>query len=147
MKTISEIIREIFAVRGEKPKIDEKSHEKSVEKPDMENGKQATDEEPIKSEDDTANQNQINQNLNNQNNEEYETENPEMDRNPDVADSDDQELVREIEAAYQRGVIDGRNSIIEERYFPVLDDGLPRFRGCQSKMDSLNDIFSMAREA
>ena len=54
---------------------------------------------------------------------------------------------REIEDAYQRGVIDGRNAVIEDKFFPSLDDGVPRFRGISSKENFAADIFSMAREA
>ena len=51
------------------------------------------------------------------------------------------------EEAYRRGVIDGRNQQIEEKYFPKTDDGIPNFRGRPEKSSPLSDIFSMAREA
>ena len=52
-----------------------------------------------------------------------------------------------VEEAYRRGLIDGRNSKIEELYFPNLDDGIPHFRGCPSNEIKSDDIFSVAREA
>ena len=48
---------------------------------------------------------------------------------------------------YERGRIDGRNERIEEIYFPKTDDGIPHFRGRPAKPSSGPDIFSMAREA
>ena len=52
-----------------------------------------------------------------------------------------------FEEAYKQGLIDGRNSVIEETYFPKGDDGIPHFRGNPSLADPMGDIFSMAREA
>ena len=52
-----------------------------------------------------------------------------------------------FEEAYEQGLIDGRNSVIEETYFPKGDDGVPHFRGNPSLADPMGDIFSMAREA
>lgn len=51
------------------------------------------------------------------------------------------------EEAYQRGLRDGRNMVIEERYFPKTDDGVPHFRGNPTRVNATGDIFSMAREA
>ena len=48
---------------------------------------------------------------------------------------------------YEQGLIDGRNSKIEEIYFPREDDGIPRFRGFSPKQRQTPDIFSVAREA
>lgn len=48
---------------------------------------------------------------------------------------------------YERGVIDGRNQQIEEKYFPKTDDGVPHFHGNHTRRSPLGDIFSMAREA
>lgn len=59
-------------------------------------------------------------------------------------ETDWEEALRE---AYQRGVKDGRNAVIEEKYFPRTDDGIPRFRGSSSRPVLQGDIFSMAREA
>ena len=52
----------------------------------------------------------------------------------------------EIAAAYEKGVIDGRNQKIMELYFPDMEDGIPRFRGSASS-DLTTGIFSLAREA
>lgn len=52
-----------------------------------------------------------------------------------------------LSLAYEKGLIDGRNAQIEEKYFPKTDDGIPHFRGRPSKSISAGDIFSMAREA
>ncbi|MCH5242963.1 MAG: hypothetical protein J1F67_11210 [Muribaculaceae bacterium] len=52
-----------------------------------------------------------------------------------------------LKAAYEQGLIDGRNLVIEETYFPKGDDGIPHFRGNPSLADPMGDIFSMAREA
>lgn len=53
----------------------------------------------------------------------------------------------EIKKAYRKGVIDGRNQQIEERYFPMKEDGIPHFHGNPSTGNLTGDIFSMAREA
>lgn len=47
---------------------------------------------------------------------------------------------------YEEGVVDGRNAVIEETYFPK-EDGVPHFRGNASRNPSCPDIFSLAREA
>ena len=60
---------------------------------------------------------------------------------PDKSDS------AAVDEAYQKGFIDGKNAQIEEKYFPKSNDGLPHFRGRQSKPNYTADIFSMAREA
>lgn len=59
---------------------------------------------------------------------------------------DDQANERE-RRAYERGLIDGRNSRIEERYFPKEDDGIPEFHGSPSKEIKTGDIFRIARDA
>lgn len=59
--------------------------------------------------------------------------------NPDIND-----LIKE---AYEKGVIDGRNSKIEETFFPKGNDGIPHFHGAPSTLSPIGDIFSMAREA
>lgn len=51
-----------------------------------------------------------------------------------------------VKEAYEKGLRDGRNSQIEELYFPKIDDGVPHFRGTVSK-EPFSDIFSMARDA
>lgn len=55
-------------------------------------------------------------------------------------------IKKATEEAYLKGEIAGRNSRIEEVYFPTKDDGVPHFRGYVSRKPS-SDIFSMAREA
>ncbi|MCH5237756.1 MAG: hypothetical protein J1E95_08160 [Muribaculaceae bacterium] len=50
------------------------------------------------------------------------------------------------EEAYREGEIAGRNSKIEEKYFPSADDGIPHFRGMKEKQSSTG-IFSLARNA
>ena len=52
-----------------------------------------------------------------------------------------------LKKAYEEGYIAGRNSSIEEKYFPKDDDGIPHFHGSPSQNISGSDIFSMAREA
>lgn len=61
---------------------------------------------------------------------------------------DDPELKKAIEEAYRKGVIEGRNAQIEEKYFPMTDDGIPRLRsGRPLKKRSSDNIFALAREA
>lgn len=60
---------------------------------------------------------------------------------------EDPEFLKAIEEAYQKGLKDGRNARIEERYFPKENDGVPHFRGGAVKIPSGGDIFSIAREA
>ena len=52
-----------------------------------------------------------------------------------------------IAEAYQRGLIDGRNAQIEERYFPKKDDGIPHFHGSPSNGVTVGDFFRMAKGA
>ena len=49
--------------------------------------------------------------------------------------------------AFRKGVIEGRNQQIEERFFPKTDEEIPRFHGHPSKYLPSDDIFSLAREA
>lgn len=60
---------------------------------------------------------------------------------------EDNETQKRIEEAYRKGLIDGKNARIEERFFPKNDDGIPNFRGRPQLPPPLSDIFSMAREA
>lgn len=53
----------------------------------------------------------------------------------------------EVEEAYRKGYLEGRNSKIEETYFPKTQDGVPEFNGSPAKFSQLGDIFSIAREA
>lgn len=52
-----------------------------------------------------------------------------------------------LEKAYQDGYLAGKNAKIEEKYFPKTDDGLPNFRGYNKPARPVSTIFSMAREA
>lgn len=58
-----------------------------------------------------------------------------------------EELEMRLEESYRKGLIDGRNEKIEETYFPLSDDGIPQFRGRPSRNLQAADFFSMAREA
>ena len=57
------------------------------------------------------------------------------------------DMAVKIREAYEKGLIDGRNSRIEEVYFPKENDGVPVFHGSNRKSTPSTDIFSMAREA
>ena len=59
---------------------------------------------------------------------------------------DGSDLEGETEA-FKRGVIEGRNQQIEERFFPKTDDGIPHFHGGTPANLPGDDIFSLAREA
>ena len=53
---------------------------------------------------------------------------------------------RDIEEAYKRGVLDGRNARIKEEFFPNNDDGVPALNGAPAFCPQ-NDIFSLASQA
>ena len=57
---------------------------------------------------------------------------------------DTDRLIRE---AYEKGLIDGRNSKIEEVHFPTTDDGVPRFNGAAPSSLDYDSIFTLALEA
>lgn len=59
----------------------------------------------------------------------------------------DHEIEKALKEAYEQGFIEGKNAQIEEKYFPMKEDGIPAFRGCPSPASPANSIFSMAREA
>ena len=50
------------------------------------------------------------------------------------------------ERAYKEGELAGRNSRIEEKYFPQNDDGLPHFNGMKERTGEIG-IFNLARKA
>ena len=58
-----------------------------------------------------------------------------------------EEYERAVKEAFEKGVIEGRNQQIEEKYFPKEEDGIPHFHGVSSKTLPGSDIFSMARSA
>lgn len=162
MKTLSEIIREIFSVRAGAVKL-------------------PSDPVSVKSEEQDLDINPVNKNAETK---EDETETDEDAGDIGMADPDNQEtdgnaegteqqnqpgqpghseqpglsvatgavgenlnIEEALKAAYKEGLIAGRNAVIRERYFPKNDDGIPRFRGAPSKTKNSSDIFSMAREA
>ena len=92
---------------------------------------------------------------NNKNRDENERKTDEIPGDPRVDSPDDRENSESLqergevtlEEAYRRGVIDGRNQQIEERYFPKVEDGIPHFHGRPSESLPSSSIFSMAREA
>lgn len=59
----------------------------------------------------------------------------------------EREMRDALKKAFDDGVKAGRNSKIEELYFPKGEDGIPVFHGNASKLDCESDIFSLAREA
>ena len=63
--------------------------------------------------------------------------------NPDARK--DPRISEELAEAYERGLRDGRNSKIEETYFPTCDDGVPVFNGDISNPKSASDFFSIAK--
>ena len=54
-----------------------------------------------------------------------------------------EEYRRGYDEGYQKGLIDGRNQQIEERFFPRNEDGIPQLRG--GGMDKGGGIFAIAR--
>lgn len=170
MKTLSEIIREIFSARNSKRRsirpVPEKEMEETVINPlkNQNQDERETDEGARVSELDTADPAETNENAQESEPVETEPQEPEPsghdgtggagtggaggeclthgDPSPDLPTREE-----EVEAAYQKGLIDGRNAAIEEKYFPTKDDGIPHFRGRVSRPQPFSDIFSMAREA
>ena len=128
MKTIKALLKDFLYWRNVTEKPERKSD--NIEPPNNKNIK-------------TNNNSNNTKNTNNND----ETENLEMagDNRMDCPDAPGS--IENAEEAYQRGVIDGRNSRIEEMYFPKIEDGIPHFRGNPSKANPMGDIFSMAREA
>ena len=160
MKTITELIREIFNSRRRNPEPGQLIADFSLPEEDT---------EPVTI-----------QSIINPKNSENETETDEISRNHDLAASlpsethresegheepaataedgvsqrgdlpkEDDRQLRELELAeaYRRGVIDGRNARIEEIHFPKAPESIPAFRGRPTPRLSSGDIFSMAREA
>lgn len=58
----------------------------------------------------------------------------------------DEEIEKRIREAFEKGIVEGRNQQIEEKFFPKYD-GIPEFRGASSFRTNFDDIFSIAREA
>ena len=170
MKTISTIIREIFALRNnQKPlkfnqnetEIDENPGNPGVDYPNVgkttgsaENSQESNrllSESGAGSECEPLSGSELEQSSEpdtesrSEINIEDLTPNPVPNPNPKSLSNPD--FAKAIEEAYQRGVIDGRNAKIEEEYFPKTNDGIPQFHGSFSKENSFGDIFSMAREA
>ena len=170
MKTISELLKEIFAVRrNDKPKDDlsksltQKENQEITNQPDL---------------------------LTNQNSKENETEiseiagNPELvatdiaqgssiakESGPDIVDREETEgqpkdsrseikesstvetildnpCVQEaLKEAFLQGEKAGRNQMIEMKYFPKDNDGIPAFRGSIPKKSTVTEFFNIAKEA
>ncbi|MCH5234906.1 MAG: hypothetical protein J1E16_06400 [Muribaculaceae bacterium] len=131
MKTIKALLKDFLYWRNVTEKPERKSD--NIEPPNTNNN--------------NTNNTKNTNTTNNSNNTNDETENLEMagDNRMDCPDAPG--TIENAEEAYQRGVIDGRNSRIEEMYFPKIEDGIPHFRGNPSKANPMGDIFSMAREA
>lgn len=66
---------------------------------------------------------------------------------PSAGGLDREALKAALKAAYDEGVIAGRNAQILERHFPNEDDGIPDFRGFTPKPEPYGNIFSIAKEA
>lgn len=52
-----------------------------------------------------------------------------------------------LKESYEKGWKEGRNTGIEEKYFPKNNDGIPRFPGNAQPQNPADSIFSIAREA
>lgn len=66
----------------------------------------------------------------------------------DSAESLEYNLEEALKEAYEKGRRDARNEMIEQKYFPKRDDGIPHFHGTPPRRStSTTGIFSLAREA
>lgn len=129
MRTITTLLKNLL--RKKQPDEQAQVNQKSAEA------------EPIERSDSDNQQNSLTSKQN-----DHERENDENPRhsgmdNPDAG----KDSGTDTEEAYRRGLIDGRNSKIEEIYFPCREDGVPQFRGSNSREISVSDIFSVARNA
>lgn len=168
MKTISSLIREIFSLRNNphKPKPTERAPEEMKSKTqqhESENQRHQkqdeteTDEIRRDPEMDSAVAREIAGNAESSQGADRgksgepkpgseEIEMTRMQKETSPAESEKSLAEKEIEKAFQQGVIAGRNQKIEEKFFPQ-SDGLPVFHGMPAKGASSIDIFSLAREA
>lgn len=76
-----------------------------------------------------------------------DTHAPQTDGNNQESQEPSNERAAALKAAYNEGLIAGRNEVIEEKFFPSDTDGIPNFHGHNCRISYNGDIFSLAREA
>ncbi|MCH5226061.1 MAG: hypothetical protein J1D77_08655 [Muribaculaceae bacterium] len=154
MKTLSNLIREIFAARRsdrERPPVVENPRPKvkPIQKPQTNETKDHQDpgnpqlDNSLDREADGDAQEQQSTNSNPQSGTQLESQQEREQQEREQREQFEQELRN----AFQQGVIAGRNTKIEETFFPTTDDEIPRLNGRSPRQGSLDDIFSLAREA
>lgn len=153
MKTIKTLLQDFLKILNTNPRTTEES---KIENP----GQGKPPEKPQTGRTSNNNHNKTN-NVNNINNETHAKETHQTPGDTGMAYPDSPSTYRDAEepkkqqtthesalkAAYERGVKDGRNAQIEERYFPRQDDGVPHFHGNPTKAGTTSTLFSIAREA
>lgn len=133
MKTISKIIREIFATGN--PIKTTKQNSKAYEtKTDESIGVSILDNPDAR--EDPGTDTRLTQ-----------SPKPGTDSGREPARDPEKEFQEALSKAFEEGVIAGRNAKIEETLSHCSDDGIPRFNGGGGKKAPTNDIFSLAREA
>ena len=160
MKTLKQLFRTFISEAGKERLISSDKNHSNADKSNVSALKSTGNNENEYNE--TENNESINI-INSQNQDEDETKNHEVAGDNIVAHPDNQEsdrkieteqssgvnhdLEKEIEKAYNRGLIDGRNARIEETFFPKKAESVPAFRGTPRNSMPSSDIFSVAREA
>lgn len=148
MKTLSAVIREIFAARRTDPCRPPVAKETDAEPENQNSLTQKTQNNETETDENRGNPVVDNSSSGENHGTDQEFKEP-TDRGTGqrgVRPEDTSEFQEAVKRAFEEGVKAGRNAKIEETYFPKQDDGIPHFRGTTPSAPS-NDIFSLAREA
>ena len=167
MKTIKTILKELLkppksnkgktpseSGKSTQPEISITENDNNKETPPLENDKSKgitfseNDKNVITNQNQISNETETNENVGDNRLDTPDTPEdcPVIQSEPGSAGESGKGIEERIREAYEKGVMDGRNQQIEEKFFPKYD-GIPQFRGAPSLRNTSDDIFSIAREA